>query len=115
MTSTKPWFPRGPAGSTPGADSCHDACLAGSQAWPDPRDPSPRSPPLLGARDPRPDPTPPTLQCTSPVPANLSAGGNELSFNCLFAFSASCLVISSFLINLFGILAFSFDLIVLSI
>jgi hypothetical protein len=43
-----------------------------------------------------------------------SAGGNELSFNCFFAFSASYLVISSFLINLFVILAFSFDLIVLS-
>ncbi len=44
-----------------------------------------------------------------------SAGGRELSFNCVFAFSASCLVISSFLINLLVILAFSFDLIVLSI
>ncbi len=37
-----------------------------------------------------------------------SAGGNELSFNCFFDFSASRLVISSFLINLFVILAFPF-------
>ena len=44
-----------------------------------------------------------------------SAGGNVLFFNCFFACNASCLVISSFLINLFVILAFSFDLIVLSI
>jgi hypothetical protein len=68
----RPWFPLGPAGSTPGADSCHDACRAGAQAWPDPMNPSPRSPPLVGALDPRPDPTPPTLQYTSPVPANLT-------------------------------------------
>ena len=44
-----------------------------------------------------------------------SAGGNELFFNCFFAFIASSFVISSFLINLFVIFAFSFDLILLSI
>ncbi len=44
-----------------------------------------------------------------------SAGGRELSFNCFFAFSASCLVISSVLISLFVIFGFSFDLIVLTI
>jgi hypothetical protein len=69
----RPRFQRGPAGSTPGAGSCHDSCQAGLQARPDPRNPSPRSRPLVGALDPRPDPTPPTLQYTSPVPANLSS------------------------------------------
>ena len=40
----RPWFPRGPAGSTPGAGSCHEACRVGSWARPEPKDPSPRSP-----------------------------------------------------------------------
>ena len=44
-----------------------------------------------------------------------SAGGREFSFNFFFAFIASSLVISSFLINLFVIFDFSFDLILLSI
>ena len=44
-----------------------------------------------------------------------SAGGNELFFNCFFAFIASSLVISSFLTNLFVIFEFSFDLILLLI
>ena len=44
-----------------------------------------------------------------------NAGGNELFFNCFFAFIASSFVISSFLINLFVTFAFSFDLILLSI
>ena len=44
-----------------------------------------------------------------------NAGGNEFSFNFFFAFNASCLVISSFLINLFVIFDCSFDFILLSI
>jgi hypothetical protein len=45
----------------------------------------------------------------------LSAGASVLSFNCFFAFNASFFVISSFLINLVVILAFSLALIFLSI
>jgi hypothetical protein len=40
---------------------------------------------------------------------------NFPDFNCYFAFNASCLVISSFLINLLVKFAFSLDLIFLSI
>ena len=43
------------------------------------------------------------------------AGASEFSFNCFLAFKASSLVICSFLINLFVTLAFSLDLILLSI
>jgi hypothetical protein len=44
-----------------------------------------------------------------------NAGSDKSSFNCFFALIASSFVISSFLISLLVIFAFSFDLIVLSI